>query len=154
MEMFTQAEVEGTTYQIGRLSPRKSFHVARRLAPFFGAIMPHLHALFMPTEDGKPPTVDDFAVRGAIIVPSIANVLAEMKDEDADYIFDNCLAVVHLRQDRTLTPVMNANGVMQFDNIDMKAMLLLSAEVIKFNLGDFFPTSQPPAVAEMTSTPQ
>ena len=155
MDANVQTEINGTVYDIGRLNTRKSFHVARRLAPFLGAIMPHLRALFMPDDDGKPPSVDDFALRGTALVPGIAHVIAEMTNDDCDYILDACLSVVKIRQGSILAPIMSPSGQIMFDNIDMKTMLQITAEVIKVNLGEFFPSSQPPAsAAQATSMPQ
>jgi hypothetical protein len=155
MDLNVTADINGATYLIGRLNPRKSFHVARRLAPFLGAVMPHLRALFLPDEDGKPPSVDDFALRGAALVPGLAQVVAEMSNDDCDYILDACLAVVQIKQERNWAPIMAPSGQMMFDTIDMKSMLQITAEVIKYNLGEFFPSSQPPAsAAQATSMPQ
>jgi hypothetical protein len=123
-------EVKGVTYQIGRLTPKKAFHVSRRLAPFLGAILPHLNKL----RDGK----DANAI--TTVIPAIAEIAAEMPNEDVDFIVDTCLAVVLMRQDRGWSPV-QVNGQIMFDTIDMMVMLQLTAEVVKVNLIDFFPMS-------------
>lgn len=135
-------QIEGTTYQISRLTPKKAFHVARRLAPFLGAILPHLRQLFDKGEDGKPVDPGTFLERGSDVLPAIAEVIAKMPNEDCDFIIDTCLSVVSVRQDRGSAPVMG-NGVLMFDYIDMKVMLQLTAEVVKVNLADFFPSSPP-----------
>jgi hypothetical protein len=144
MEPFVAiTEIDGKTYQINRLTPKKAFHVARRLAPFLGAILPHLRTLFEKGDDGKMPAADTFLERGAELLPAIADIIAKMPNDDCDFIIDTCLSVVSLRQDRGSAPVMS-NSLMMFDFIDMKVMLQLTAEVVKVNLADFFPTSPPP----------
>jgi len=150
MEPFATVDIDGTAYQISRLSPKKAFHVARRLAPFLGAILPHIGQLFVKEEDGSVPKAAAFLERGKDVFPAIADVLAKMDDADCDYILDTCLAVVAVRQERGFVAVMS-NGVMMFDNIDMKTMLLLAAEVVKLNLADFFPSNQPESAPEMVT---
>jgi hypothetical protein len=143
MEPFVSTtEINGTVYQIGRLTPKKAFHVSRRLAPFLGAILPHLRQLFEKDEDGKTPAADTFLERGAELLPAIADIIAKMPNEDCDFVIDTCLGVVLVKQERGYAPVM-ASGVLMFDYIDMKVMMQLTLEVIKVNLADFFPTSPP-----------
>jgi hypothetical protein len=126
-------EVKGVTYQIGRLTPKKAFHVSRRLAPFLGAILPHVNKLMGSKEKNA---LD----RMATVLPAIAELAAAMPNDDVDFIIDTCLSVVHMRQDRGWMPI-QANGQIMFDYIDMMVMLQLTAEVVKVNLIDFFPTS-------------
>ena len=144
MEPFVSTtEIDGTMYQISRLTPKKAFHVARRLAPFLGAILPHLRQLFATDDSGKQPGADTFLERGSELLPAFADIVAKMPNDDCDFIIDTCLSVVSVRQERGSAPVMNASGVLMFDYIDMKVMLQLTAEVVKVNLADFFPTSPP-----------
>jgi hypothetical protein len=143
MEPFISTiDLDGKTYQISRLTPKKAFHVARRLAPFLGAILPHLRTLFEKGDDGKPPAPDTFLERGAELLPAIADIIAKMPNDDCDFIIDNCLSVVSIKQDRGSAPVIS-NGTLMFDFIDLKTMMQLTAEVVKVNLSDFFPTSPP-----------
>jgi hypothetical protein len=143
MEPFVSTtDINGTTYQISRLTPKKAFHVARRLAPFLGAVLPHLRQLFEKDEDGKTPEPSTFLERGTELLPAVADIIAKMPNEDCDFIIDTCLSVVSVKQERGYAQVM-ANGVLMFDYIDMKVMIQLTAEVVKVNLADFFPTSPP-----------
>jgi hypothetical protein len=127
-------EIKGITYQIGRLTPKKAFHVSRRLAPFLGAILPHINKLMEHREGGN-------LLSGvSTVLPAIAKLAASMPNEDVDFIIDTCLTVVAMRQERGYAPV-QVNGQIMFDSVDMMIMLQLTAEVVKVNLVDFFPTS-------------
>jgi len=145
MDSAPTIEVKGATYQIGKLSPKKAFHVSRRLAPFLGAILPHLDKLFTKEND---PEQGSFMDRTTEVLPKIAEIAASMPNDDVDYIIDTCLSVVHLRQERGWAPV-SVNGTMMFENIDMMGMLQLTAEVVRHNLTDFFPMSLPTGSAGM-----
>jgi hypothetical protein len=140
--LISTIDLDGKTYHISRLTPKKAFHVSRRLAPFLGAILPHLRQLFEKGDDGKLPLPETFLERGAELLPAIADIIAKMPNEDCDFVIDTCLSVVSVKQDRGSAPVMS-NGVLMFDYIDMKTMIQLTMEVVKVNLSDFFPTSPP-----------
>jgi hypothetical protein len=140
----TIIEIGGTSYAIGRLSPKKAFHVARRLAPFLGAILPHFQELVSPGADGRKATPQEFAARSFDLFPQIADVIAKMSDTDADFILDTCLEAVKMRQQTGWAPLIQG-GVLMFENLDLKTMLQLTGEVVKVNMADFFPSSQPEA---------
>ena len=59
-------EIQGKGFEIGRLNARQQFHIARRIAPVIVSL------------------VDDGVFNGE----KAAEALAELKDEDADYIFN------------------------------------------------------------------
>jgi hypothetical protein len=144
-----EVKVGESTFRIGRLTPRKSLHVARRLVPFLGAIVPHLKGLFAP-KDGHNPNSDDFFNRAAEVAPALAEIIANLEDEDVDYIVDSCLSVVQIRQERGWAPIM-VNGVVMFQSLDLKTQLNLVSEVVKLNLADFFDSGQPKE-SEMVTT--
>jgi hypothetical protein len=71
--------------------------------------------------------------------PAIADVLASMTDEDADYVIFGLLAVVTRKQDQGLgwAPVSTSKSLM-FNDITMPEMLTLAGRVLVANLGSFF----------------
>ena len=108
MDAAVTFSLKGATYQIGRLTPKKAFHVSRRLAPFLGAIIPQLSKLFAADGDGAIPNRDEFIARGVEILPGVADIMAEMKNEDVDYIIDTCLTVVRFKQETGWAPLAGA----------------------------------------------
>lgn len=123
---MSDIEVNGNVYRIGRMDARKQFHVSRRLAPLLAGIGGAI--------SGKKADVT------ATFQP-IAEALAQMSDEDTDYILDNCLAVVSRQQGNQFAPVMARGGNMMFEDIDLPTMMQLTISVIRENLGGFFPAS-------------
>jgi hypothetical protein len=125
--MAEPVTIAGHAYAIGRLDPRKQFHIARRLAP----IMEGLVGLLSSGSSISPETA----------LGPIARQIAGMPDADVDYIISNCLAVCS--RESTVhgagwSPVQISNGKLMFEDIDMGAMLQLVAAVVQENLGDFF----------------
>lgn len=110
--------INGSDYRSGKLDAKKQFHLARRLGPVLA----------------KLPGVPESEIFAAV-----AEEIADMSDEQCDYILDTCMAVVKRQQGDAWAPVFNARaGVMQFDDIDMSAMLTIARYVIEENLASFF----------------
>lgn len=136
--------IKGASYSIGRLSAKKQFAVSRRLGPFIGDVMPSIKELL----GGKGDILD----RAIDLVPQIVTTLAEMKDEDCDFIIDTCLMVVKRQQDTGWANMTTPDGRVVMFEIDMMEMLELTAEVVKANLMGFFPIGKLEAFAAALAT--
>ena len=128
--------INGVEYSVGTLPVFDQFHVGRRLAPFLSALVGSV-AGGMGFAGSS-----DFDLL-AMATPAVTKVLAEMSDEDSEYILRKCLKVCRRHQEKGWAPVMNSAGVLQFNDMDLRTTLTLTARVIQENLGSFFPTSQP-----------
>lgn len=140
----TVVKIKEASYSIGRLSAKKQFAVARRLSPFIGDIVPNIKKLISGLDDvdeGAPISKESLLDRAAVLVPQIVHTLATMKDEDCDFIFDACLAVVKVQRPEGWFPLTTPDGgtMMYHDLIELPEMLQLTAEVVKANLMGFFP---------------
>jgi hypothetical protein len=130
-----EVTVQNFVYRIGMMDARKQFHVARRLAPLLASL----------TEVFNKP---DTAVTGLLAIE-----ISKMKDEDVDYVIDNCLAVCERKQEVGGTvgyaPVRAPNSTrLMFADIDASALMELTAAVVEENLKGFFPTAQPASPAK------
>ena len=120
-------EFNGRTYLIGKLNARQQFDVSRRLG---------IMSMLLEQE------VAEDHVEGARFIGGLAaGYLANVPQQDMDFILNTCLATVRTIRDPggKPVPVMNlATGLMQFDDIDMPTMLELIDLVIQDNLSPFF----------------
>lgn len=132
----TVVKIKEASYSIGRLSCKKQFAVARRLGPFIGDVVPSIRQLV----DRKTPFLD----RAVVLVPTIVKTLANLKDEDCDFIFDSCLVVVKVQKPEGWFPLTTPDGgtIMYPDLVKLPDMLQITAEVVKANLLDFFTIEQ------------
>lgn len=153
------AEINGNTYQFGKMDPRTQFHVARRLSPLLGSIVTTLSEGGLldrltnqgPKEgegpDGEEQTSEELPAAAPSItmedlgsLAAMTESLANLDDAVLDYIFDKTLAVVQRQNDKgAWLKITAANGRMMFDDIDMPTMLQLAWGVIESDLMSFFP---------------
>lgn len=134
--------VGGNQYQIGRLNAIDQFHVSRRLAPVLPTIAPllvqiHQSGLIQKIDDGGVEAVldGDLAKLAEEAMP-LADALADMSDEHANYIILKCLSVVRRKTD-TGFAAMCRGGTLAYDDMEMMDMLPLVLAVVQASLGNF-----------------
>lgn len=129
----TELTVAGHKYQIGALNAMQQFHVSRRIAPLLAT----MGISFASVLKGRSLSVEE-------ILPSLApvsQVLSSMSDEQTDYIFATCLSVVkraELSGSKEMWAPVASGALMQYQDIDMLAMIRLVIAVLQVNLEDFF----------------
>lgn len=122
--------MESREFKVGALTcrakampARTQFHVARR----FGVILGKIDAIEAARGGGSA-----LAAAGPL-----GEVLANMPDEQADYILDACLAAAEVKQTGGLGwAPLRVDGVGMYQ-LDMVGELTVAAHVIKANLAGF-----------------
>jgi hypothetical protein len=127
--MTTIVQVKDARYQIGRLSAMQQFHLARRLAPVLAAMGISMAQL----QRGGTADLSDFTE----MLGPVADVLAKMSDEDANYIIYTALGVVTREQGPDKWAQVCVQSNMMFADIQMPEMLRLVVETLQVNLLDF-----------------
>jgi len=129
--------IDGIEYKAIKVDAVKQFHLARRLSPFLEAIIP----LIGKVKAGAIAEGDD-ATFDALIegYAPFAKMMADMPDEQADYILFGLLACIKQKQANGLgwANVSNGNALM-FQNITVVQMLQMAYRALLENLADFFP---------------
>lgn len=132
---MTTKEVKGEVYHIGKLAARTQFHVLRRIAPVLAGLVPVMNIVGTMKQATKEEKAQVF---GSMFQP-LAQALANMNDEDLDYVINNCCMRVSRQQNDKSAPIMAPNGsTFMFSDITMDVMLVLVVEVIKENMSGFF----------------
>lgn len=154
-------EINGIDYSIGRLNAVDQFHVSRKIAPIVPKLMPIIAEVAKgdltktiaaieaqnalksneiaddqeETESSEQNDVDadlsDLEPLAEAFSP-LMDVIAQMPEEDVNYIIFKCLGVVK----RGGAVVCRNNSIM-FDDIDMTQLLPLVVATIRINMGNF-----------------
>lgn len=156
---MTEVDIAGNKYQVGRMPPLKQFHVSRKLAPLafaFGAgLVSNANISSALSKTPESPAVDALEgseepdllkdVAGKDILTAFEPVtlmLAQMREEDLDYVFKTCLGYAKRQQGSAWAAVQTPSGQMMFDDIDMTIMMQITMEVVKENKLANFITAQ------------
>lgn len=130
--MGREIELNGSHFSIGRLSAMQQLHVSRRVAPIVPALIPVFVGL-----RGKESFGDNLEGLAVALQP-LADGLAGLKDEDAEYVVGTCLSVVQRRQDTGWARVWALEQKrLMFEDMDMSVILPIVVQVIIANLGPF-----------------
>lgn len=122
---FSDLPLDGQVYRIGKMDAMTQFHVARRIGPIMASVTESAQA------GGEFNLLD--------VMATAAQVIAKMSDDDVEYVIARCLSVVgRIQPDGRAAAVWRGKSLM-FNDIQMPAMVRLSVEVVKENLGPFFP---------------
>jgi hypothetical protein len=132
--MSTQDVTVGDhNYRIGKLPAMTQFHVVRRIGPVLASMGISITEM---AASGKSLRNDGDLLS---IMGTVSDVVAKMSNEDVEYVIYSCLDVVKRQQGERFMPVMTGRTNFQFQDIGMDTMLRLTVEVLKENLGGFFP---------------
>jgi len=129
----------GVEYLIDKLDAFEQIHVGRKLAPLLAHALPAFLSIQNEVESERE-GVEIVLLSGAGI--PIADVLAKMSDEDANYVMHKCLARCQRKQAKGWAKVF-ANGVLMFQEIGGDDIIRLTKSVVEVSLSRFFPTGQP-----------
>ncbi|MFJ7312519.1 phage tail assembly chaperone [Pseudomonas sp. NPDC098747] len=143
---MTEFELGDITFRINKLDAFKQFHLSRKVAPILPTLIPIFTKLATTArETGNTesdnalltPLSGDIGGMAEVMTP-LAEGIAEMSDEAAEYILGTCLSVVQRRQDDKWYPVWNTQQrVCLFDDLDLGVMIKLAIRVITDSLGPF-----------------
>ncbi|MBC3230756.1 phage tail assembly chaperone [Serratia fonticola] len=124
-------EIKGHKYRSNKLNTFEQLKVSRKLLPVLSGLLGEIK-VFKQLQSGQI-TIED-AIKTAL--PTIAQTLSDMSEEDSNAILHPCLAVV-LRQQGTGYVAIFANGQLMFDDIGLMEMLQITARVVADSLGNF-----------------
>jgi hypothetical protein len=145
----TLATVNGKEYQIGRMPALEQLHVARRLMPCLAALAnvdtDKVQSLLPQAASETESTNNDQQVDKAFnqVALPIAQALAGMSDDQVNYIIVACLKVCYYKQDTGWARMTNNTGQIMNADLSLPDLLGVTVEVIKENLGGFFPGGLP-----------
>lgn len=124
MLAIKDVELGGQTYRIGVIDAISQFHIARRLAPILGDLVP---------------LVKEGRANGLEALAPMAASLARLSDADANYCLFGLLKVVQRKQPNGLGwgPVSTGEQLLYAD-LTMPAMLQLAGQAFSHNLAGFF----------------
>lgn len=137
-------EIDRVEYRAAKLSVFDQLKVSRKLLPVLAGVVGDLQQLRDVSEAGEGAIAKSLES----LLPKIAQVAADMSDEDVNAILHPCLAVVSRRHEKGWTPVFRS-GELMFDDIGLMALLQIAGRVVGDSLGNFLPAA-PAKSAEIT----
>jgi hypothetical protein len=144
-------EFKGKQYEVTRIPPKKAFHIARRAMPLvtslkgFAQMDKSTLGIFMKAEDGALPKADTNSIdKLVLLVQPIAEQLAELSDEHADYLINNALTYVKVATGGGVWTTIYNQRANDFQvTVTLAEMLYLTGYVLVHLVADFLADSAP-----------
>ncbi|QDW33787.1 hypothetical protein FFE93_012415 [Yersinia sp. KBS0713] len=124
--------IKGIEYRSKKLDVFAQLKVSRKLLPLLAGILKDLRSGTVTIETA---------------LPSIAQSLSDISDEDCNAIIHPCLAIVTRKHGKAYNPIFSG-GELMFDDIDLMAMLQIVGRVVGNSMGNFLHELQESAPAE------
>lgn len=142
-------EIRGQQYRAGRVSALTQFAIGKRLLPLITAIGPEAMRSASAAiqaqrqakaesaeESAPPPPPFDFT---SILAP-LADAVAALPDEDANFIFRECCKVTKRKSGDAWVGVWNvAAADFQFEDLNALDLIQIAANVMMEHISDFSP---------------
>ena len=122
--------IAGQNYKSRKMNAFAQFHVARRLGPIFSSLA---DAFKRAKRDDAGNILNQLDV-----FEPVATALAALKDNDAEYVLNSCLATCQRQNSNLWSEVLSPQGVMMFQDIDLQVMMQIAWNVLQDNFGNFF----------------
>ncbi|WP_050156705.1 phage tail assembly chaperone, partial [Yersinia enterocolitica] len=106
--------IKGIEYRSKKLDVFAQLKVSRKLLPLLAGILKDLRSGTVTIETA---------------LPSIAQSLSDISDEDCNAIIHPCLSMVSRKHDSAYNPIFT-NSELMFDDIDLMAMLQIVGRVV------------------------
>ena len=130
-----ECSIKGHDYRVAKLSVFDQLKVSRKLLPVLAGLFGDFEKL--KAAAGKATLLLDSI---ETVLPKIAQVAADMSDEDVNAVLHPCLAVVSRQSGKNWAPIFRS-GELMFDDIDLMSMLQIAGRVVGDSLGNFLPAA-------------
>lgn len=151
-----QFTINERTYRTCRMNAFAQLHVARRILPVM-AKLPEMVGMTLDELIGNAEKLKTvFAGNlNAIHLDVIAKTLADLKDEDVEFILNACCDATEIKEPQGAgwSPI-RKNGVLMYAHVGVEEMMGIAINVIKENLGGFFSESAPISPPEKVTPAQ
>ncbi|EOU2324470.1 TPA: hypothetical protein PXM11_001870 [Yersinia enterocolitica] len=113
--------IKGIEYRSKKLDVFAQLKVSRKLLPLLAGILKDLRSGTVTIETA---------------LPSIAQSLSDISEEDCNAIIHPCLSMVSRKHGSAYNPIFT-NSALMFDDIDLMAMLQIVGRVVGDSMGNF-----------------
>lgn len=148
--MSVEFVVGDHAYRGNKLSAKKQFHVLRRISPLLVGLVDSGALAAVRKEVAKGKEARPEALLGGLtdkdlgaMLKGVLDNLASLPEADVDYVIDTCLAVTERRQASGGWAGVMTGEQLQFQDLDLPALLKIVWEVLQHNLSGFFAGGSP-----------
>jgi hypothetical protein len=129
-------ELDGREYRFEKPSAMVQLHLTRKISTLLPALAPLISEIAKAINENK--SAEDWLEVAALAQP-FTDALSAMKNEDAEYVFGECLSVIRIKHQGNWIAFWSgpAKGSMIAELNDPSLLLRLTVRVLKESLANF-----------------
>lgn len=143
--------ISGMEFKIGKIDAFKQFHVARRIGPIIGDLIPMMQKAMKTIAAAGSMTEEQKFGEFAELVSPVMLGLAKLSDADANHVLLGLLSAVQIRQVSGNWARISDGQLMMIQNLELPVILQVAGRALAFNMSGFF--SSMPQVSQ-SGTPK
>ena len=125
-------------FQLNKIDTFKQFHIARRIAPILGDMLPAMKDLAASKKGIDDLPEDQKFDQLAKMADPILKGLAKLNDEDANKVLLGLLSSIEVKQQSGNWSKVATESRIMFEDIDLPTLLNAAGRAFMFNLSGFF----------------
>jgi hypothetical protein len=130
-------ELSGRSFSLNKIDAFRQFHIVRRIGPILTDLLPVLKAIASQDTD-KMSDGEQLDATIKLATPLMQG-LAKLSDADAEYVFQNLLNSVQVKQmpQGNWARVFN-NGMLMMNDLELPILFQIAGRALMHNLSGFF----------------
>jgi hypothetical protein len=124
-------------FKLLKIDTFKQWHIARRLGPIIGDIIPVAQRLKPVFEQQGISETEKFEAVAKLFQP-IMNGLSKLSDADSDFILLGLCSSVEMKNSGVWSRVVHEKAGLMFQDLELPELLQIAGRAFQFNLAGFF----------------
>lgn len=124
-------EVGGRKFKLNKIDAFKQFHIARRLGPVLGELIPVAQKFSKLNDDQMKE--DQFELLAPVL-----NGLARLSDEDSNRVLLGLCSAVEMQQSTGNWARVATDAGLMFQDLELSVLLQIAGRAFQYNMASFF----------------
>ncbi len=129
-------------FKLLKLDTFKQFHIARRIGPIIGDLIPIAHKLRSLSLDTDDKLSEEQKLEAlAPILQPLIDGFSKLSDQDADFVLMGLCSAVEMKNSGVWSRVVHEKAGLMFQDLELPELLQIAGRAFQFNLAAFFKPS-------------
>lgn len=125
-------------FKLSKINAMKQFHIARRIAPLLGELLPKLKEISKLKDQENVSQDEQLETLGKFLGPLMEG-LGKLSDKDSEFVLYGLMAAVEMKQaEHGNYARLVVDGRLMFEDIGLDIMLQTAGRAFVYNLSGFF----------------
>ena len=131
-------EAGGKKFKLNKIDTFKQFHIARKLSPVLGEVIPMFQKIAKLKLEGMSEEAKFEAIVSTGGISKIMECIANLSEEDSEKVLKGLCSAVEIQQGKGNWARVVVNNVLAFEDLGLPLLLQIAGRSFAYNMADFF----------------